>query len=148
MEGNKLAYTKDNLYLGFKYLSKNFNFMKQSLSFKAPCIFFITTLSIWFISTLQNGHFNYLAFALILLFGLLLLKKQEGLKLFLGLSIFMISCFFSLALLSELSEFESFNAKAFNMLAVGGALIVSHMIMSVVLLCSSYNKEKENEEYV
>ncbi|MEN0047127.1 MAG: hypothetical protein AAF806_08730 [Bacteroidota bacterium] len=100
-----------------------------------PELFFIGLGVYWFLETsIGKDHTNYLALTTIALFAVQLFWKNRFLGITLSVVLFCLMAYMSLALLSEFSEFEQYTKAAWTLLIVGGSIVLSGLLMSVLLL--------------
>ncbi|WP_250432415.1 hypothetical protein [Hanstruepera flava] len=97
-----------------------------------PEIYFIVaTLYYW---SLTAVLFNWIAFVLILLLGILIVTKNRYLGILISSLVGVVNLYLVLALFSELSEFNTFNLEAKKLLIVGLLFLGLNIFFSVRML--------------
>lgn len=105
--------------------------MKTLQSHLSEIYWFIAILYYWSLTALTT---NWFAIALLIILGLLLISKNKTLGMIIGIFLILINLYLFLALASELSEFEVFNADARKLLGVGVLFIGLNLLFSARLL--------------
>ena len=105
--------------------------MKSIKSLLPELYLIIGTLYYW---SLTANLFNWFAIGILALLVTLLLTKNKVLGIVLGGLFILVNLFLVLALLSEFSEFETFNSAAQQLIFVGSLFLGLNLLFSFLLV--------------
>ncbi len=115
----------------------------KSLLTNLPEIFFIGLGGAWFIENLYSGnHVNYIALLIIWLLFLQLIYKNRLTGIIYGNLLGVFSLYMLGAVYSEFTAFETINANAIMLLAVGGGIFGVGIFMAGRMLYNYLTTDK------
>ncbi len=110
-------------------------FEKKYLASRIACLLLASVLLMYLLPVSTRGLVaslisGGLAFLLLVQF----VFQNRGLNLLLGIILFFVGGYFSLAVVSEFNEFETITREAWLLLSVGLGLCISVMVLSVLMI--------------
>ena len=105
--------------------------MKTLKSYLSEIYWLIAILYYWSLTALAA---NWFAIALLMILGLLIFTKNKILGMTISIFLILINLYLFLALASEFSEFEVFDADAKKLLGVGVLFIGLNLLFSILML--------------
>ncbi|MDT0557617.1 hypothetical protein RM697_03100 [Ichthyenterobacterium sp. W332] len=104
----------------------------KTLKLYLPELYLIAAIIIYYISAALIV--NWMAFGLLVIVAVLLITKHKVFGICVGLCLVIINLYMVLALLSELSEFETFNNDALQLLVLGSLFLGLNLLFSGMLI--------------
>jgi hypothetical protein len=105
--------------------------MKILKSYLSEIYLFVAIIYFWSLAALIV---NWFAIALLIILGVLIVTKSKILGMTIGIFLILINLYLLLALVSELSEFEVFNADAKKLLGFGLLFLGLNLFFSMRML--------------
>ncbi|WP_147376123.1 hypothetical protein [Ichthyenterobacterium magnum] len=119
--------------------------MKVLKSYLPEIYFALAILYYWSLTALI---INYIAIGLLIILGILILTKNNTLGIVISCILILLNLYLVLALLSEFSEFETFNANAKKLLGIGVLFIGSNLFFAFRLLFKYLKAQVKKESKV
>lgn len=104
----------------------------KTLKHFAPELYLFAAIGFYYISA--AAVINWFAIGLWALLGLLVLSKSKVFGIVLGILLILINLYLVLALLSEFSEFDTFNADAAQLIGLGSLFLGLNLFFAGLLI--------------